>query len=88
MSLQLHKPDGRGGIEPRTVVKRDWRQDLRSLRWGSGLRSRRPVLLKNPEMNPTPSWMAAAFWVSLAVATFVLLLLGYGTHFWRFVEPK
>ena len=53
MSLQLHRPDGEGGIEPRPVAERDWRDQLRSPRWGSGLRRQRPPELKNPEMNPT-----------------------------------
>ena len=30
MSLQLHKPDGRGGLEPRTVSEGTWRRQLRS----------------------------------------------------------
>ena len=37
MTLKLHKPDGEGGLEPRTVVEPDWRSQLRSPRWGSGL---------------------------------------------------
>ena len=34
-------------------------------------------------MNPTPTWLAVLFWLSLAAATFVLLLAGYGTGFWH-----
>jgi hypothetical protein len=34
-------------------------------------------------MNPTSSLAAAAFWAALGALTFVLLLLGYGTHFWH-----
>jgi len=34
-------------------------------------------------MNPTPWSVAVLFWAALAALTFVLLLLGYGTHFWR-----
>ena len=62
MSLQLHRPDGKGGIEPRTVPEHDWRRQLRSPRWGSGLRRGRLPGLKNPEMNPTPIWLAVRFW--------------------------
>jgi hypothetical protein len=80
MSLQLHKPDGRGGIEPRTVVQQDWRRVLRSPRWGSGLRGL--PKLRNPEMNPTMTGLAVLFWLGLGFATFVLLVLGYGTGFW------
>ena len=84
MSLQLHRPDGRGGIERRTV--RDdggWRRQLRSARWGSARPDGQLPDLRNPEMNPTPTWLAVMFWVGLAAATFVLLLLGYGTGFWN-----
>jgi len=38
--------------------------------------------LNNPEMNPTRSGIAIAFWVALAALTFVLVLVGYGTGFW------
>jgi hypothetical protein len=82
MSLQLHKRDGRGGIEPRTVVQQDWRRVLRSPRWGSGLRGGRLPRLGNPEMNPTMTGLAVLFWLGLGFATFVLLVLGYGTGFW------
>jgi hypothetical protein len=81
MSLQLHKPDGRGGIEPRTVVQQDWRRVLRSPRWGSGLPGGL-TKLRNPEMNPTMTGLAVLFWLGLGFATFVLLVLGYGTGFW------
>jgi hypothetical protein len=33
-------------------------------------------------MNPTTTPMAILFWVGLGVATFVLLVVGYGTKFW------
>jgi hypothetical protein len=83
MTLQQHRPDGRGGLEPHRVPDRDWHRHLRSPRWGASLRRGRLPQLKNPEMNPTPTWMAALFWLGLAVATFVVLVLGYGTGFWR-----
>ena len=41
MSLQLHRPDGRGGIEHRNVAKDAWRRSLLSARWGSARRSKR-----------------------------------------------
>jgi hypothetical protein len=84
MSLQLHRPDGRGGIERRTV--RDdggWRRQLLSARWGSARPDGQLPALRNPEMNPTPAWIAVGFWVGLAALTFVVLLLGYGTGFWN-----
>lgn len=82
MSLQLHRPDGRGGVEPRTTTERDWRRQLRSPRWGSGLRGGRLTRLSNPEMNPTRRGIAVAFWLMLGLGTFVILVLGYGTGFW------
>jgi hypothetical protein len=82
MSLQLHRPDGRGGIEPRSVKEPNWRRQLGSPRWGAGRRNGELPELPNTEMNPTPTWVAVAFWVGLAVVTFVLLVAGYGTGFW------
>ncbi len=76
MSLQLHQPDGRGGLEPRRVSDSDWRRQLRSPRWNV-------PRLANTEMNPTSVARSALFWVGLAALTFVLLLAGYGTGFWR-----
>ena len=84
MSLQLHRPDGKGGLEPRAVKEPNWRRQLRSPRWGSARRDGQLPEMSNPEMNPTSTGMAVAFWVGLAVLTFVLLLLGYGSGFWHF----
>lgn len=82
MTLQLHRPDGRGGLEPRPVEEKDWRRQLRSPRWGASLKNGRLPELANPEMNPTRSRVAVIFWLALAALTFVLLLAGYGTGFW------
>ncbi|MFZ5853162.1 MAG: hypothetical protein ACOYXS_01505 [Chloroflexota bacterium] len=82
MSLQLYRPDGRGGLEPRPVIEQDWRRQLRSPRWGMARRTGRLPALANPEMNPTSGLRSAAFWVGLAVLTFVLLIAGYGSGFW------
>ncbi len=75
MTLQLHKPDGEGGLTTRTDAPKDWRTQLRSTRW-------RPARLANPEMNPTRASVAVVFWLALGVLTFVLLVAGYGSHFW------
>jgi hypothetical protein len=83
MSLQLHRPDGKGGIEPRTVREPDWRRSLQSRRWGLSRRAGRMPQLENPEMNPTSTAMAVLFWLGLGALTFVLLVLGYGTGFWH-----
>ena len=54
MTLQLHRPDGEGGLEPRPVDEPDWRDQLRSPRWGAAARGRPAARrCKNPEMNPT-----------------------------------
>ncbi len=84
MTLQHHRPDGHGGIEPRPAIDPNWRRQLRSPRWGASLRGGRLPALKNPEMNPTSTWVAALFWVVLALVTFGLLVAGYGTGFWHF----
>ena len=82
MSLQLHRPDGDGRPRAAPVGDRDWRAQLRSPRWGAGLRRGRLPDLKNPEMNPTSRFMSVLFWLGLAGLTFVVLVLGYGTGFW------
>jgi hypothetical protein len=82
MTLQLHEPDGEGGLEPRTVVESDWRTQLQSPRWGSALERGRLPDLKNPEMNPTSRFRSVLFWGGLALLTLVLLVVGYSTGFW------
>ena len=83
MSLQLHRPDGRGGIEHRTVRDDGWRKTLRSPRWGSARKGGQLPELKNPEMNPTPTAVSILFWVALAAATFVSLVGGYTIGLWK-----
>jgi hypothetical protein len=82
MSLQLHRPDGKGGLEPRPVLDQDWRRQLRSTRWGASLSGGRLPELRNPEMNPTSAGRSIATWLVLAGATFAILVVGYGTGFW------
>jgi len=88
MSLQLHRPDGKGGLEPRQVNETNWRRSLTSPRWGIGRRDGRLPELKNPEMNPTSTPMAVLFWIGLGVLTFVILVVGYGVGFWHFPPPQ
>ena len=83
MTLQLHRPDGKGGIEPRPVTEPNWRRALRAPRWGMSRRDGQLPIMKNPEMNPTSTWMAVAFWLGLGALTFVILVVGYGTSFWK-----
>ena len=82
MSLQLHRPDGEGGLEPRPVAEADWRTQLRSARWGTDLRGDRLPGLKNSETNPTSRFRSVLFWSGLAFLTFVIVAVGYGTGFW------
>ena len=83
MSLQLHRPDGKGGVEPKPVNQPDWRRGMLSRRWGMGRRDGRLPEMQNVEMNPTSTAMAVLFWVGLGALTFVLLVAGYGSGFWH-----
>ena len=87
MSLQLHRPDGKGGLEVRTAPDKDWRSDLRSTRWGAALSGGKLPGLLNPAMNPTSTGRAVAFWVVLGLITFAIIVAGYGTGFWSLVTP-
>lgn len=82
MTLKLHRPDGEGGLEPRPVTPKDWRDQLRSPRWGSGLKGGRLPEHKNTEMNPTSRLRSALFWLFLGAATFGIIVVGYGSGFW------
>lgn len=84
MSLQLHRPDELGVLKPEPGPPPDYREQLRSPRWGLARRGGRLPSLKNPEMRPTSRLVAVGFWLGLAAMTFVLLLLGYGIGFWKF----
>ena len=84
MTLQLHRPDGKGGLEPTPVTEVDYRRQLRSPRWGAAFRNGRLPELKNPEMNPTSITRSVLFWAGLAGATFLLIVGGYGIGLWSF----
>ena len=56
---------------------------MRSPRWGKSLRGGQLPRLANPEMNPTSTARSILFWISLAAVTFVVLVIGYGSGFWR-----
>ena len=87
MTLQLHRPDGKGDLEPQPVVDPHWRRQLQSPRWGAGRRDGQLPELPNVEMNPTSTPMSVLFWVSLAVVTFILLVVGYASGFWVPPQP-
>lgn len=80
MSLQLHRPDGKGGLEVRPVTDRNWRNQLRSPRWGASLKDGKLPELANPEMNPTSTFRSVLFWVVLAAITFGVIVAGYGAR--------
>jgi hypothetical protein len=48
------------------------------------MRGERLPALKNPEMRPTSRLVAVGMWLGLAVATFVILVVGYGLGIWSF----
>jgi hypothetical protein len=82
MSLQLHRPDGKGGLEVRPGRDEDYRETLRSPRWGAALKGGRLPGLANPEMNPTSTARAVAFWLVLGILTFVIIVVGYAMGVW------
>ena len=84
MSLQLHRPDETGVLRPEPGTTPDYRDQLRSPRWGLALGGERLPKLGNPEMRPTSRLVAVGFWAGLAFLTFVLLVLGYGVGFWSY----
>jgi hypothetical protein len=84
MSLQLHRPDGKGGLEVRPERDDNYRSTLRSPRWGSALKGGRLPALANPEMNPTSTARAVVFWAVLGVITFAIIVAGYSAGLWSF----
>jgi hypothetical protein len=82
MSLQLHRPDGKGGLEVRPEAEDNYRSTLRSPRWGAALKGGRLPALANPAMNPTSTARAVAFWVTLGLITFVVIVAGYSVGLW------
>jgi hypothetical protein len=84
VSLQLHRPDDRGVLKPEPGPTPDYREQLRSPRWGLALKGGRLPAMKNPEMRPTSRLVSVMFWFGLAFATFVVLILGYGIGIWSF----
>ncbi len=74
MSLRLYRPSP-GGLEPGQPEPGDWRSRLRSRRW-------RSARLSNPEAVPVGPWSAILVFGGLAIATVVLLVIGYGSGFW------
>lgn len=84
MSLQLHRPDERGVLKPEPGAPPDYRDQLRSPRWGGALRGGKMPRLGNTEMRPTSRLLSVMVWLGLAFATFVLIVGGYGLGIWHF----
>ncbi len=84
MSLELHHPDERGELVPQGTPPPDYREQLRNPRWGASLKGGRLPGIKNPEMRPTGPVTSVLFWVGLAIATFAILVVGYGIGIWQF----
>jgi hypothetical protein len=83
MSLQLHRPDGKGGLEARHGTDENYRSTLRSSRWGAALKGGQLPEMRNTEMNPTSTGRAVAFWLVLGLITFAIIVAGYGGGLWR-----
>lgn len=84
MSLQLHRPNEQGALKPEPGPAPDYREQLRSPRWGAALGGGKMPKLANAEMRPTSRLVSIMFWLGLGAVTFVLLVLGYGIGFWQF----
>jgi hypothetical protein len=84
MSLQLHRPDKRGVLTPEPGAAPDYRDQLRSPRWGAARPGGKMPAMRNPEMRPTSRVIAVGFWLGLAVLTIVTIVLGYASGFWHF----
>lgn len=74
MSLKLYRPVP-GGLEPSPEAEGNWRRRLRSRRW-------RAARLDNPEATEASPYGAVFLFGGLAIATFVVLVLGYGIGLW------
>ena len=63
MTLQLHRPDGEGGLEPRPDRPRTGATSSSRRAGDRRLEGERLPSLKNPEMNPTSRFMSVLFWL-------------------------
>ena len=83
MSLQLHRPDGEGGLEPRPVDPDRLARPARVAALGQRAARRTPAQAhENTEMHPTSRFRSVLFWLVLGAATFVILVAGYGSRLW------
>ena len=69
MSLQLHRPDGEGGLEPRPVPEPELARPAPLAALGRGLRGRPPAGPQEPGDEPDlASCARSLFWLGLGVA--------------------
>ena len=71
----MYRPGLDGGLDAAAPEPADYRDQLRSRRWGA-------APLKNPEAEKTDPRIAVAFIVGLSAFTLIVLVIGYGTGFW------
>lgn len=65
-----------GGLEAAPPQRVDYRDELQSRRWNA-------AALENPEARKTDPRIATLALILLAIATLVVLLVGYGLELWR-----
>ena len=83
MSLQLHRPDGQGGIEPRPVARAATGAPAAVAALGRGRRERPAAGPQEPRDEPdVAAWIGRCSGSASAPLTFVILVAGYGTGFW------
>ena len=86
MTLKLHRPDGEGGLEPEPGAGPELAQPAALAALGQR-RSSRGRLPDAQEPGDEPDvdgrCPSCSGWAS-AAATFVILVLGYGTGFWGY----
>ncbi|MFN8623487.1 MAG: hypothetical protein U0869_22340 [Chloroflexota bacterium] len=70
MTMKLYRPTPDGGLEPAPVEAKDYRRKLRSRRWDA-------AELANPEADKTHPAIGIAFFLGLAVLTFIIIVGGY-----------
>jgi hypothetical protein len=79
--MTLQQPTG---PQAKGTTDTDYRDQLRNPRWGKALKGGRLPEMTNPEMNPTSTGRAVAFWLVLGILTFVLIVAGYTVNLWNF----
>jgi hypothetical protein len=71
----MYRPGAGGGLEAAGPESGDYRDQLRSRRWDA-------APLANPEVEKTDPRIAVGALILLAVATFVIIVAGYGVGLW------